>query len=160
MACRLAVLLGVSLLLAAPTYAQSPALTDRAAAIDRVLAEPGGFRVVVGHISRELGIPVDTLREQRAKTGLGWADLLIAHRLAREAKAGLEQIVADFQDGKAWEEIARDYKVELARLTATIERSQLTVERRSEDRAPPHTSTGPVVAPPSGRGPLMPSTQY
>jgi hypothetical protein len=158
-ALRIFVLAGAGVLLAALAHAQTPALTERAAAIDRVLSEPGGFRVVVGHISRELGIPVDTLREQKKTTGLGWGDLLIAYRLSREAKAGLEQVVADFRDGKAWEEIARDYKVEVDRLSAAIERSQLTVERRSEDRAPPNTSTGPVAVPPSGRG-LIPTKPY
>ena len=143
---------GVGLAVAAGAHAQSGDLAERAAAIDSVLTQPGGFRVVVGHISRELVIPVETLREQQKKTGLGWGDLLIAHRMAREARVGVEQVVADFQAGKPWEEIAGTYKVELARLTAAMERSQLTVERRSEDRAPPNTSTGPTASPPSGRG--------
>jgi hypothetical protein len=153
------VVLAAGVFLATLVHAQTPALAERAAAIDRVLSEPGGFRVVVGHISRELGIPVDTLREQRKMTGLGWGDLLIAYRLSREAKAGLEQVVTEFRDGKAWEEVARDYKVEVDRLSAAVERSQLIVERRSEDRAPPSTSTGPVAVPPSGRG-IIPTKPY
>ena len=152
-------LIGLTLSVSAGAAAQTAGLAERAAAIDSVLAQQGGFRVVVGHISRELGIPVETLREQQTKTGLGWGDLLIAHRVSREGKAGVEQVVADFQGGKSWEDIARDYKVDLAKLGALVERSQVTVERRSEDRAPPNTGTGPVAAPPggAGRGLLGPS---
>ena len=156
----IAVVTAAGLLLAAPAGAQSVSLAERAAAIDRVLTEREGFRVVVGHISRELGITVDTLREQRKDTGLGWGDLLIAHRLAREAKAPLDQVITDFRDGKSWEEVARGRKVDLDKLTAVIERSQVTVERRTEDRPPPHSSAGPVTAPPSGRGIPTPSKQY
>jgi hypothetical protein len=147
-----AILSAVSLGVASPAGAQDPSLADRAAAIDHVLTEREGFRVVVGHISRELGITVDTLREQRKETGLGWGDLLVAHRISREGKAPLDQVVAEFRDGKSWEEVARGRKVDLDKLTAVIERSQLTVERRTEDRPPPATSSGPAIVPPSRGG--------
>ena len=68
----IALVLGVVLGAAAGADAQAPTLAERAAAIDRVLTEREGFRGVVGHISRELGIVVDTLRAQQAQTGLSW----------------------------------------------------------------------------------------
>jgi hypothetical protein len=149
------VVLILSALSVVPAAAQNPNLADRAAAIDRVLTEREGFRVVVGHISRELGITVDTLREQRKETGLGWGDLLIAHRISREGKAPLDVVITDFREGKSWEEVARDRKVDLEKLTALIERTQVTVERRTEDRPPPSTSTAPTVAPPGARMPTI-----
>ena len=53
-----------------------------AAAIEQAAAQPDGERVVVGHISRKLAVPVDTLRAQRRQTELAWGDLLIANHLA------------------------------------------------------------------------------
>jgi putative ubiquitin-RnfH superfamily antitoxin RatB of RatAB toxin-antitoxin module len=41
-----------------------------AAAIERAAAQPDGDRVVVGHISRTLGIPVEVLRRQRAQAAI------------------------------------------------------------------------------------------
>jgi len=36
---------------------------------------PDGERVVLGHLSRKLGMSADALRAQRAQTGLGCGDL-------------------------------------------------------------------------------------
>ena len=157
---RVLILGAVAVLSAFSVGAQGQSLADRAAAIDHVLTEREGFRVVVGHISRELGITVDTLREQRKDTGLGWGNLLVAHRIARESKAPLDQVITEFREGKSWEEVARGRKVDLEKLTGLIERSQVTVERRSEDRPPPHTNAGPSNVPPSGKGLPTPTKSY
>ena len=84
--------------------------------------------------------------------------MLIAHRLSREAKpkATFEQVVADFRNGKSWEDIAGTYNADLARLTAIVQRSQVIVEQRAEDRAPPATGGRPSVVPPSGGMPVAP----
>jgi hypothetical protein len=118
-----------------------PTLEDRAVAIARASKAPDGERVVAGHISRELRIPVETLRAQLTQTGLGWGELLIATRLARETRLTLDQVVGEFRSGKAWEEIARDHKADLDRLMRDVQRSQEMVETREEDK-PPHTDTG------------------
>src|SRR5204862_469539 len=62
----------------------SPPLAERAAAIEAAAEEPDGERVVLGHLSRTLGMSAEALRAQRAQTGLGWGDLLIANRLSLE----------------------------------------------------------------------------
>ena len=80
--------------------ADPPSLEERAAAIERVSKEPDGDRVVVGHISRKLGIPVETLRTQRTQTGFGWGELLIANRLSSAKGLTFDQVVAEFRSGK------------------------------------------------------------
>src|SRR5262249_24862558 len=154
----LSIVIGLSAVtLAVGAHAQAPSLAERAAAIDRVLSEREGFRVVVGHISRELGSNVDTLREQRAKRGLTWGEMLVAHRLSREAKVSFDQIVTEFRNGQAWEDIARAHAVDLGPLTQLVQRSQLTMEQRADDKPPPHTGGPPSVVPPSGGAiPLAP----
>src|SRR5206468_4386317 len=87
---RLWIVLGLTLAVTMIAVAQAPTLADRAAAIDRVVTQPEGYRVVVGHISRELSIVVDTLRAQHAQTGLSWGEILIAHRVSREAKVSFD----------------------------------------------------------------------
>ncbi len=117
--------------------ANPPTLEERAAAIERVLTQPDGARVVIGHISRTLGIPSDILQREREQTGLGWGELLIANRLSKEKGLTFDQAVAEFRSGKTWEQIARDHHVNLERLDTDVRRSQEVVEQREEDRAPP-----------------------
>ena len=145
---RHSIMVGVVLGAAAVSGAQAPTLADRAAAIDRVVTQPQGYRVVVGHISRELGIVVDTLRVQQAQTGLSWGEILIAHRVSKEAKVSFDQIAAEYRTGRSWEDLARDHKVDLQKITPAIQRSQNVVEQRAEDKAPPPTVGTPSVAPP------------
>ena len=121
--------------------ANPPTLAERAAAIENVVTQPDGARVVIGHISRKLRLPTDTLRAERAQTGLGWGELLIANLISSMGKLRFEDVAAEFQKGKSLEAIARDYKVNAQQLTAEVSQSQEIVEQREEDRAPA-TSSG------------------
>ena len=131
-------------------------LSERAAAIERASTEPDGARVVVGHISRKLAVPVEKLRAERQQTGLGWGDLLIghliAHRLAKTAGLTLEQLAGELRGGKTWDEIALAHKVDPAPLIVEVEHSQEATARRAEDKPPTaHSLTGAERPPPKGR---------
>ena len=128
----LAMLFGVALVLAA----DAPTLEDRASAIERASTLPEGVRVVLGHLSRELELSAETLRADRAKTGLGWGELLIAHRLSRSTRVPVDQIATEFRSGKTWEAIARDHDVDLSALVQLVRHSQDVIEQRSDDKAP------------------------
>lgn len=123
------------------TLAGATTLAELAGAIDRAATEPDGDRVVVGHISRTLAVSVETLRTDRARTGLGWGDFLIAYRLSHEGDLPFEGIVADIRGGKVWPEIVGTY-MDLATLVAEVERSKAMIEQRSEDKGPA-VSRGP-----------------
>ena len=146
-------------LVAAPASAQAPTLADRAASIEEASTQREGIRIVVGHISREVVVPVDTLRAERAQTGLSWGELLIAHRIAREGKVSFDDVVADFRSGKSWEDVARGRRVDVDQLTAAIQRSQTTMEQRAEDKAPVPITGSPTVSPPSGGLPQLPKSR-
>lgn len=115
--------------------ADPPSLEERAAAIERASMAPDGNRVVLGHISRTLGIPVETLRAQREQTGLGWGALLIAHRLSRETRLPFSGVVTEFQSGKGWAQVATDHNVDLGWLIDDVRQSQEVIEQRAEDQA-------------------------
>ena len=82
----------------------------------------------------------ETLRTERARIGLGWGDLLIAHRLSREAGPPLDEIVAEVSRGKSWQEIVGD-RMDLATLVAEVQRSKEIIEARGEDKGPRTTGT-------------------
>jgi len=130
-----------------PAAGAPPTLADRAAAIERTAEEPDGERVVLGHLSRKLNMSAETLRAQRAQTGLGWGDLFIANRLALETQAPFETLVAEMRGGQSWENVARAHGGDLARLETDIRASEEAVEQRSEDKSP-HA----ITVPGSGKG--------
>jgi hypothetical protein len=101
-----------------------------------VSTERDGARVVVGHLSRKLRMPVDDLQTQRKQTGLGWGEILIANLMSRTARLTFDEIVGEFRSGKSWEGIARDHHVNLEKLADDVDRSQEIVEQREEDKAP------------------------
>jgi hypothetical protein len=130
-----------------PADAAPPTLADRAAAIERTAGEPDGERVVLGHLSRKLSMSAETLRAQRAQTGLGWGDLLIANRLALETHVSFETLIAEMRGGQDWESVARAHGADLERLQIDTRASEEAVEQRSDDKAP-HATTVPG----SGKG--------
>ena len=134
---RAAVALALALV-AAPAWGAEPStLADRALAIERASQAPDGYRVVVGRLSRELGITVEVLRGQRLRTGLDWGGLLIANRLAKETGLTVDQVVTEYRSGKSWEDLVREHKIDLPKLISAITETQVVVERRAEDKAPP-----------------------
>jgi hypothetical protein len=116
-------------------------LEERAVAIDHVMTEPDGARVVIGHVSRRLHVGSDTLKDQQTQTGLGWGELLVAHLIAKMAAIEFDQVVGEYRAGTDWEGIARAHRVNLEKLDADVAQSQEIVEQREEDRAPATTSS-------------------
>jgi hypothetical protein len=152
----IAVFLGIGL-----TWGADPStLEELAVAIERVRIGPDGERVVVGHISRKLGLSVEVLRVQQAQTRLGWGELLIANLLSRETKLTVDKVVAEFRGGAGWADIARHHNVNLEQLIKEVRQSQEAMEQRAEDRAPPRSSetqsspatTAPTTVVPTGKG--------
>jgi hypothetical protein len=127
----------------------SPTLAERAAAIEGTANEPDGERVVLGHLSRKLGMSADVLRAQRAQTGLGWGDLLIANRLALETHTPLETLIAESRAGATWEDIAREHGADVERLGKDVRTSEEAMEQRSEDKYRHASTAGPTG---KGRG--------
>jgi len=129
----------------------SVTLAERAAAIEAAAEEPDGERVVLGHLSRKLGMSAEALRAQRAQTGLGWGDLLIANRLSLETHAPFDALVAEMRGGRDWESVARAHGADLERLASDVRTSEETVEQHSEDKGP-HATTAPGSGKGHGRG--------
>ena len=124
-----------------PAWSAVPStLEELSAAIESASKEPDGDRVVVGHLSRKLAIPVETLRTQRMQTGLGWGDLLLANRISREAQLSFDQVVAELKSGRSWTEIARD-RVDPAKVISEVQQSLTAIEQHTEDRTP-YSDTG------------------
>jgi hypothetical protein len=125
-----------------PGLGAEATLEASAAAIESAAGQPDGDRVVLGHLSRRLGISADVLRQQRARSALGWGDVLIANYLAAAATRTFDETVAEHRVGKTWNEVAESHHVSASELLRYVRESEDAVEQRSEDKAPSAGKTG------------------
>src|SRR5438132_11709521 len=74
-------------------------------------------------ISAETGVPIATLRAERASTGLGWGGLEKAHLLANASGQSVDTIGGKFQAYEGSGQIAHDYGLTLGHVVSSARRS-------------------------------------
>ena len=75
--------------------------------------KPGGPEQVLKSISASTHVPVATLEKEKAKSGLSYGDLFIAHSIAKASGKSFEEIVTLKKQGQTWDKIADDNNVSL-----------------------------------------------
>ncbi len=85
-------------------------------------------------VSREFGVPVTVLEEQRTRTSLGYGGLMIANALARETGRSFDEIVAMKQSGMGWGRIAQENNVKLGPLVSRFERVDKDFRRHGNSK--------------------------
>ena len=78
---------------------------------------------VLTRISDETGVPVHTLRAERASTGLGYGELENAHLLSNASGQSFNDIVAMHNAGEGWGKIAHNNGLNLGRIVSNAHRS-------------------------------------
>ncbi len=123
--------LSLALVVGAPSLSAADAKADlekSVAALDEASKKPEGHARVLERISKDTGVPVKTLEEQRDKSGLGFGGLFIANALAKETGKTFDQIVALHKDGKGWGEIAKENNVKLGPIVSQAKRAEKATE--------------------------------
>ena len=123
--------LTLALMTAAPSLWAADAKTElekSVAALDKADLKPEGHARVLEGISKDTGVPVKTLTEQREKTKLGFGGLFIANALAKETGKTFDQIVALHKDGKGWGQIANENNVKLGAIVSQAKRAEKAAE--------------------------------
>src|SRR5437867_2372333 len=90
---------------------------------------------VLTRISDETGVPVETLRAQKAATGLGYGELEHANLLANASGQSFDTIAAKHRAGEGWGKIAHDYGFKLGDLVSGANKSDKALR-------PPHGGKG------------------
>ena len=115
----------------------------KAASIQKTIAninadanKPGGPEQVLKSISASTHIPVATLEKQKAKSGLDYGDLFIAHSIAKASGKSFEEIAALKAKGQTWDAIADANNVSLGgkkavKNVAAIAKPSPTPEQRT-----------------------------
>ncbi|MGH7318254.1 MAG: hypothetical protein ACRELA_01285 [Candidatus Rokuibacteriota bacterium] len=131
---RIVAVMGLLLAATAAGAAEAPPgpLEEHASAVSGIARSTAvGDAYVLGRLSRELGIPVATLQDERELTRLEWGDLLVAHRLAENSGATFEELVEEFRSGRRWQEIAQEHEVDLEAVVAQVKAAREAIEREA-----------------------------
>ncbi len=102
-----------------------------------------GQEAVFDSLSKQLNIPVDTLKTQQANTNFGPGQLFIANSLATASGKTFDQMVQEFKSGKGWGEIAKENNLNLGKVVSGLKRANKQVEeaRAEQARANEHGSS-------------------
>jgi hypothetical protein len=103
----------VILLCASAGWARAASINQMIASLNADAQKPGGPERVLKSISASTHTPVATLEKEKAKSGLSYGDLYIAHAIAGAAGKSFDQVTALKTKGKSWDKIANENNVSL-----------------------------------------------
>lgn len=92
---------------------QAASIAQTIANINADAQKEGGPERALKTISASTHIPVATLEKEKAKSGLSYGDLFIAHAIASASGKSFDQIAALKAKGQTWDKIADDNNVSL-----------------------------------------------
>lgn len=78
-------------------------------------------RRILSIITINTDVAATTLEEQKARTGLTFGDIYVAHSLALSSRKKFDTIIALKKGGQTWAQIARAHKVRLMGSKALLE---------------------------------------
>jgi hypothetical protein len=103
----------VILLFASAVRLEATSINQTIASINADAQKKGGPERVLKSISASTHIPVATLEKEKAKFGLSFGDLYVAHAITSAAGKKFDQIVGLKMQGQTWDKIADDNNVSL-----------------------------------------------
>jgi hypothetical protein len=92
---------------------QAASIAQTIANVNADAKKEGGQERVLKSISASTHIPVATLEKEKARSGLSYGDLFIAHAIASASGKSFDQIAALKTKGQTWDKIADDNNVSL-----------------------------------------------
>lgn len=103
----------VFLLLPSAVRLEATSINQTIANINADAQKKDGAERVLKSISASTAVPVATLEMEKAKFGLSFGDLYVAHAITSAAGKKFDQIVGLKMKGQTWDKIAEDNNVSL-----------------------------------------------
>jgi hypothetical protein len=103
----------ILLLFATAVRLEAASINQTIASINADAQKPGGPERALKSISASTNVPVATLEKEKAKFGLSFGDLYVAHAITSAAGKKFDQIVGLKKQGQSWDKIADDNNVSL-----------------------------------------------
>ena len=92
---------------------EAASISQTIAGINADAQKKDGPERVLKSISASTAVPVATLEKEKAKFGLSFGDLYVAHAITSAAGKKFDQIVGLKMKGQSWDKIAADNNVSL-----------------------------------------------
>jgi hypothetical protein len=106
-------LAAVILFSASAGWLQAASINQTIASINADAQKQGGPERVLKSISASTHLPVVALEKEKAKFGLTFGDLYVAHAIASASGKKVDEIVGLKRKGQTWDKIADDNHVSL-----------------------------------------------
>ncbi len=119
-------------------WAKELSISQTIANINADAQKPGGEERALKSISASTHLPVTTLAQEKASTGLTCGDLYIAHAIASASGKSFNEIVKLKKHGQSWDKIADANHVTLGGKKASKPATN-TQEPRAPKVEVPHT---------------------
>jgi len=97
---------------------------------------------IFADLSKDLNVPVETLKAQQMSTNFGFGQLFIANSLAAATGKTFDQISQEFKSGKGWGEIAKANNVNLGKTISGLKRANGRMEKERNDQARGNANSG------------------
>jgi transcriptional regulator with XRE-family HTH domain len=68
---------------------------------------------VLNTLATHLGVPVDTLKQEKVEYKSSVGELYTAHQFAKQTSSDFKSMMTELKSGKSWGELARDKKVDM-----------------------------------------------
>jgi hypothetical protein len=94
-------------------WSQAASINQTIASLNADAQKPGGPERVLKSISASTHLPVAALEKEKAKFGLTFGDLYVAHAIASASGKKVDEIVGLKKKGQTWDKIADDNNVSL-----------------------------------------------
>ena len=79
-----------------------------------------GYSLIGPAVSWQTGVPVETVKKQRAATGLSFGDLLVANSLASGSGKNFNEIMRIKAKTQGWSELAKQLNINIDSVTARL----------------------------------------
>jgi len=118
-------------------------MQKQATLLDNEASNSQGHEAIFESLSKQLNIPVETLKAQQQSTKFGFGQLFIANALATASGKTFDQISQEFKSGTGWGVIAKENNVKVGKLVSDLKRANRDMKReRTETQANANRTSG------------------
>jgi hypothetical protein len=87
-----------------------------------------GYALIIPAVALQAGVPQDTIKKQRAATGMTYGELLVANSMAKGSGKAFNEIVNMRGKEKSWQELSLRLRINIDSITARLKNAAESVK--------------------------------